>query len=72
MRRAEQNFAGSACSRRSRLQLSVALVYEYSCTQAWPPSSIILGTIVFRALGNRASPSHRATSCRAMWAVPLP
>jgi hypothetical protein len=29
-----------------------------SCTQAWPPSSIILGTIVFRALGNQPSPSH--------------
>ena len=32
-----------------------------SCTQAWPPSIIILGTIVFRALGNPNSPSHAAT-----------
>jgi hypothetical protein len=38
-----------------------------SCTQAWPPSIIFLGTIVFQALGNRASPSPRA-----MWAVPFP
>ena len=27
----------------------------------WPPSSIILGTIVFRALGKPNSPSHAAT-----------
>ena len=31
-----------------------------SCTEAWPPSIIFLGTIVFQALGNRASPNHRA------------
>jgi hypothetical protein len=47
-------------SKNSPANLAALAAIGRSCTQAWPPSSIILGTIVFQALGNRARPNHRA------------